>query len=72
MDATAAHINKLTTKQLMLLVYINILLVSGGVHEFSFGGYSPGGLEDFRLPRPEAEAVSRHCLQMLTAEMIKI
>ena len=51
-------------------------------HEFSFGGYSPGGLSPVGSNGkamvgglgdgpPEAEAVCRHCLQILTAEKIK-
>ena len=56
--------------------------------EFSFGAVSPGNLGDESLPSgiqgrspgmgsgglhpPEAESVCRHCLQILTMEMIKI
>jgi len=53
-------------------------LAGGRRQEFSFGGYSPGGLRNEAPVRvlgtpAEAEAVCRNCLQILTAiETIKI
>jgi len=45
-----------------LLLLLRLLFLNPGT-QFPFGGYSPGGLGS----PPEAEAVCRHCLQILTA-----